>query len=184
MWKTTIYWALSMWWNSSTLATSCVAMTHWKRLWCQEGLGARGEGDDRGWDGWVASLTRWMWVWVNSGSWWGTGRPGMLQFLGSQRVGHDWATELNWTSMWWTSLVAQMVKNLPAMWETWVQSWVGKIPWRRQWLATPVFLPGEFLAQMSYSPWSCRVRHDWATNTLVKCVRLLYMAFHSLFLLS
>ena len=54
-----------------------------------------GEGDDRGWDGWMASLTRWTWVWVNSGSWWWTGRPGMLWFMGSQRVGHDWATELN-----------------------------------------------------------------------------------------
>ena len=72
-------------------------MTHWKRLWCWEGLGAGGEGDDRGWDGWVASLTRWTWVWVNSGSWWWTGRPGVLSFMGSQRVGHDWVTELNWT---------------------------------------------------------------------------------------
>ena len=58
------------------------------------GLGAGGKGDDRGWDGWMTSLTRWMWVWVNSGSWWWTGRPGMLQFIGSQRVGHDWETEL------------------------------------------------------------------------------------------
>ena len=66
---------------------------------CWEGLGAGGEGDDRGWDGWMASLTRWTWVWVNSGSWWWTGRPGMLQFMGSQRVGHDWATELNWTDI-------------------------------------------------------------------------------------
>ena len=72
-------------------------MTHWKRLWCWEGLGAGGEGDDRGWDGWMASQTQWTWVWVNSGSWWWTGRPGMLRFMGSQRVGHDWATELNWT---------------------------------------------------------------------------------------
>ena len=67
-----------------------------ERLWCWEGLGAGGEGDDRGWDGWMASLTRWIWVWVNSGSWWWTGRPGVLQFMASQRVGHDWATELNW----------------------------------------------------------------------------------------
>ena len=65
------------------------------RLWCWEGLGAGGKGDDRGWDGWMASLTRWTWVWVNSGSWWWTGRPGVLRFMGSQRVGHDWATELN-----------------------------------------------------------------------------------------
>ena len=48
----------------------------------------------------MASLTRWTWVWVNSGSWWWTGRPGVLRFMGSQRVGHDWATELNWTDVW------------------------------------------------------------------------------------
>ena len=84
-------------WNSSTVATSWEALTHWKRFWCWEGLGAGGEGDDRGWDGWMASLTRWMWTWVNSGSWWWTGRPGVLRFMGSQRVRHDWATELNRT---------------------------------------------------------------------------------------
>jgi len=86
-------------WNSSTLATSCEELTHWKRLWCWEGLGAGGEGDTRGGDGWMASLTRWMWVWVNSGSWWWTGRPGVLWFMGLQRVGHDWAAELNWTEL-------------------------------------------------------------------------------------
>ena len=57
-----------------------------------------GEGDDRGWDGWMASLTQWTWVWVNSGSWWWTERPGVLQSMGSQRVRHDWVTELNWCS--------------------------------------------------------------------------------------
>ena len=86
-------------WNSSTLATSCKELTHWKRLWCWEGLGAGGEGDDRGWDGWMASPTQWTWVWVNSRSWWWTGRPGVLRFMGLQRVGHDWATELNWTEL-------------------------------------------------------------------------------------
>ena len=80
-------------WNSSTLATSWEELTHWKRLWCWKGLGAGWKGDDRGWDGWMASLTRWTWVWVNSGSWWWTGRPDVLRFMGSQRVGHDWATE-------------------------------------------------------------------------------------------
>ena len=60
------------------------------------GIGAGGEGDDRGWDGWTASPTRCTWVWVNSGSWWWTGRPGVLRFMGLQRVGHSWATELNW----------------------------------------------------------------------------------------
>ena len=88
-------------WNSNTLATSCKELTHWKRLWCWEGLGA-GEEGDRGWDGWMASLTWWTWVWVNSGSWWWTGRPGVLRSMGSQRVGHDWATELNWTNVYLT----------------------------------------------------------------------------------
>ena len=77
-----------------TLATSCEEWTHWKRPSCWEELGAGGEGDDRRWDGWMASLTLWAWVWVNSGSWWWIERPGMLWFTGSQRVRHDWATEL------------------------------------------------------------------------------------------
>ena len=62
--------------------------------WYWEGLEAGGEGDDRGWDGWMASPTQWTWVWVNSGRWWWTGRPGVLRLMGSQRLEHDWATEL------------------------------------------------------------------------------------------
>ena len=88
---------LMLGWNSNTWATWCEELSHWKRPWCWEGLGAGGEGDNRGWDGWMASLTRCTWVCVNSGSWWWTGRPGVLQFMGSQRVVHDWVTELNWT---------------------------------------------------------------------------------------
>ena len=74
-------------------------LTHWNRPWCWEGLGAGGEGDDRGWDGWMASLTQWAWVWVGSGRWCWTGRTGVLQLIRFQRVGHDWATELNWTEI-------------------------------------------------------------------------------------
>ena len=70
---------------------------HLKRPWCWERLKAGGEGDDRGWDGWVASPTPWTWVWVSSLSWWWTERPGVLQSMGSQRVGHNWVTELNCT---------------------------------------------------------------------------------------
>ena len=93
-----VHWKDCCWgWNSNTLGTWCEELTHLKRPWYWEGLGAGGEGGDRGWDSWMASPTRWTWVWVNSGSWWWTGRPGMLQFMGSQRVGHDWVTELNWT---------------------------------------------------------------------------------------
>ena len=74
--------------------TWCEELTHLKRPWCWERLKVRGEGDDRGWDGWRVSLTQWTWVWVNSRSWWWTGRPGVLQSMGFQRVRHDWATEL------------------------------------------------------------------------------------------
>ena len=97
-------------WNSdSYVLMFCFFISYWNthsiwkllyRLWCWEGLGAGGEGDNRGWDGGMASLTRGIWVWVNSGSWWWTGRPGVLGFMGSQRVGHDWATELNWTHLY------------------------------------------------------------------------------------
>ena len=69
-------------------------LTHWKRPWCWERLKAGGEGDDRGWDGWMASPTWWTWVWATSRSWWWIGKPGMLQYMGLQRVRHDWATEL------------------------------------------------------------------------------------------
>ena len=97
-----IHWKDWCWsWNSSTLATACKELTHWKRPWCWEGLGAGGEGGDRGWEGWMASPTPWTWVWVNFRSLWWTGRPGVLRFMGSQRVGHDWATELtDWLTDW------------------------------------------------------------------------------------
>ena len=92
-----VHWKDWCWsWNSSPLATWCKVLTHLKRPWCWEGLGAGGEGDNREWNGWMASPTQWTWVWVDSGSWWWTGRPGVLRFMGSQRVRHDWATELNW----------------------------------------------------------------------------------------
>ena len=75
----------------------CEELTHWKSPWFWERLKAGGEGENRGWDGWMTSLTQWTWVWASSESWWWIGRPGMLQFMGSQRVTHDWATELNWS---------------------------------------------------------------------------------------
>ena len=71
-------------------------LTHFKRSWCWERLKAGGEGDDSRWDGWMASPTQWTWVWVNSRSWCWTGRPCLLQSVGSERDRHDWATELNW----------------------------------------------------------------------------------------
>ena len=113
-------------WTSNPLATWCEKLTHWKRPWCCERMKAGGEGGDRGWDGWMASPTRWTWVWASSGSWWWTGRPGVLQSTGSQRLGHDWVTELNcwgcfcfysrwsWGSDWWTDLSSCKWQSLEA----------------------------------------------------------------------
>ena len=159
-------------------AESLGELTHWKRPWCWEGLGAGGEGDDRGWDGWMASPTQWTWAWVNSGSWWWRGRPGVLWFMGSQRVGHAWATELNWRQsnveikVLFSSLrdsdsfILLKGPRLPC-------SLAGKesacnvgdlgsmITWRRQRTPSPVFWPGEF----PYLMGSQRVGHVWATFT-------------------
>ena len=96
-----IHWKDWCWsWSSNTLATWCEELTHWKRPWCWKWLKAGGEGDDRGWDGWMASPTQWTWVWVSSVSWWWTGRPAVLQSIELQRVRHDWATELNWKDIY------------------------------------------------------------------------------------
>ena len=84
-----------------TLATWCKEQIHWKRPWCWERLKAGGEGDDRGWDGWMASLTQCTWVWASSRSVWWTEKHGMLQSMGLQKAGHDWATELNWVTHHW-----------------------------------------------------------------------------------
>ena len=124
-----------------------------------ERLRAGGAGDDRGWDGWMASPTQWTWVWENSGSWWWTGRSGVLQFTGSQRDRQDWVTELNWGVTWYVlenlppgSCTAQtypikynhrqlsttillrgsLVKNLPAMQETQVPSLGWKNPLEKE----------------------------------------------------
>ena len=92
-----IQWKNWCWsWNSNTLATWFEELTHWKWPWCWERLRAAGEGDDRGWDGWMASPTWWTWIWASSRSWWWTGNTWMLVSIGLQRVGQDWATELNW----------------------------------------------------------------------------------------
>ena len=82
-------------WNCNTLVIWCKELTHWKRPWCWERWKAGGEGDDKGWDVWMTSLTQWTWVWVSSKRWWWTGKPGMLQSMGSQS-----RTQLsNWTEV-------------------------------------------------------------------------------------
>ena len=89
-----IHWKERCWsWSSNTLAIWYEELIHWKIPWCSERLKARGEGDNRRWDGWMTSLT---WVWASSGGWCWTGEPGVLQSMESQWVGHDWMTELKW----------------------------------------------------------------------------------------
>ena len=87
-------------WSSNTLAPWWKELTHWKRPQYWEKLKVGGEGDGREWNGWMASLTQWTWVWASSRSWWWMGKPGVLRFMGSQRIRHDWVTELNWTEEW------------------------------------------------------------------------------------
>ena len=94
-----VHWQDWFWsWNSNSLATWCEQLTHLKRSWSWERLRAGEEGDDRGWDGLMTSPTRWTWIWVISGDWWWAGGLGVLRFMGSQRVRHDWVNELNWTN--------------------------------------------------------------------------------------
>ena len=145
---------------------------------CWESLKAGGEGVDRGWDGWMASLTEWTWIWASSGSWWWTGKADVLRCMGLQRVKHNWVTELNWVlkqqtyfSQFWRRreseiMVRFLVKTFliyrwPSFprWHSGKEStsqsrrlrfspWIGQIPWRRKWQPTPVFLHGK----------SCRLR--------------------------
>ena len=89
-----IGWGWCWSWSSNTLSTCCKKLTPWKSPWYWERLKAGGEGDDRRWDGWMASPSQWIWIWASSGSWWWTGKSGVLQSIGLQRVGHDWTTEL------------------------------------------------------------------------------------------
>ena len=91
-----VHWKVWCWsWNCNTLATWCRELTHLKRPWCWERLRAGGEGHDRGWNGWMTSPTQWTWVWVNSRSWWRTGRSGVLRFMALQ----SWTGLSNWTEL-------------------------------------------------------------------------------------
>ena len=104
-----IHWKDWCWrWSSNTLATWCEELTHWKRPWCWERLKAGGEGDDRGWDGWMASPTWWTWGWESSRSWWWTRKPGVLQSMGSQTAGHN----SNWTEQLTYQCVTRFILSL------------------------------------------------------------------------
>ena len=122
-----IYWKDWCWsWSPNSLATWCEELTHWKRPWFWERLRAGGEDDGRGLDGWMASPIWGTWVWASSWSWWWTGKPGVLQSMGSQRVGHDWVTELKRINSLWRitylisfveSVVGPLLTFISGFWE-------------------------------------------------------------------
>ena len=115
-----IHWKDWCWsWNSTILATWWEELTHLKRPWCWERLKAGGEEEDRRWDGWMASLTQWAWVRVNSRNWLWTGKPGVLQSMASQRVAHDWVTELYWTLQKWAHQPAEVCQFLASSAKCW-----------------------------------------------------------------
>ena len=118
-------------WSSNTLATWCEEPALSERPWCWGRLRARGEGGDRGWDVWMTSSTQWIWVWANAGRWWRTGKPGVLQTMGSQRVGHDLVIEqqqhsrsglVGWQREGWGGLPSEISKGLREREGDW--SWV------------------------------------------------------------
>ena len=115
-----VHWKDWCWsWNSNILATSCKELTHLKRPWFWERLRAGGEEDDRGWDGWMASPTQWTWVWVDSGSWWWTGRPGVLWFMGSQEL--DTIEWLKWTEL---NRTEYLIQTWTALLDTWALQFI------------------------------------------------------------
>ena len=103
-----IHWKDWCWsWNSNTLATWWEELTHYKRPWSWERLKAGGEWDDRRWDGWMASPTQWIWVWVSSGNWWWTGKPSVLQSMESQS--RKWLSD--WTDWLTLNLYSLILPN-------------------------------------------------------------------------
>ena len=106
-------------------------LTHWKRPWCWERLKVGGEEDNTGWEDFMASPTRWTWVWASSRSWWWTGKLGVLQSMQSQRVWHNWATEMNWTGCLVDEESTFKAGDCLQSSRPWLNHWVGKVPWRR-----------------------------------------------------
>ena len=105
-----IHWKDWCWiWNFNTWATWCEELTHWKRPWCWERLKAGGEGGNRWWDGWKASLTEWTWVWVNFGRQWRTGKPVFCSLWDHKDL--DMTEQLNWTELNW-GRASKVIKNI------------------------------------------------------------------------
>ena len=150
-------WIFTGRWSSSIFLVWCRETTHWKSRWCWERLRAEGKEGNRGWDGWTASPMQWTWTWANSRRWWGTGKSGVLQSTGSQRVRHDQATEqqqtlhMSYPDGTSSKESSGQYRRHRRHWSVW--SWSRKIPWRRKWQPTSVCLPGKFQGQRSLVGW-------------------------------
>ena len=175
------------------LATWWEELTHWKKPWCWERLKAGGERDNREWDGWMASLTWWTWIWANSGREWRTEKPGVLQSMGLQI--QTWLS--NWAksvvilldTYWEIELLGHMVVVLQSMGSLGVRhDWATSLSlftfmhWRRTWQPTPVFLPGESQGRGSLVGcclWGLhRVGHDWSDLAAAAAAWLLLLLFN------
>ena len=171
-----IHWKDWCWsWSSNTLATWCEELTHWKRPWCWERLKGGGEGDDRGWDGWMASPTRWTWIWENSMGWWWTGKTGVLQSMGSQRVRHDWTTELmDIIKEWNNALCSNMDADIIILSEV---SQERQIPYDHSHVESKIWHKWTYLWDIenrqgiAKGEWGCR-REEWEVG--VSRCKLLY----------
>ena len=173
-------------WKYNTLATSCKVLTYWKRLWCLEGLEA--EGKDRGWDCWMTPPTQWTWVSVNSGSWCWTGRPSMLWFLGSQRVGHDLVAHVNQSDWSGSNSKESSFSKCRRCKRHRFHPWDRKIPWKRVWRPTPVFMSEETHVQSSSQAAIQNVKKSqtwlkWIRTAhmvvLLQFLKILHTVFHS-----
>ena len=168
--------------------------TYWKRPWCWERLKAGGEGDDRGWDCWMASPTQWTWVCVNSRSWWWTGKPGVLRFMGSQRVWHDWSNELDWLNITLPRVARTQVKcirnscclvtkSCPTLCNHMDYRPLGSCPWdfpgKNTGVGCQFLLQEIFLTQASnaHPMHSRRVLYHWATREVALTVECAYKGF-------
>ena len=137
----TLHWKNWCWsWSSNTLATWCKKPAHWERPWCWERLRAGGEGDNRGWDGWMASPTQWAWVWASSRSWWWTGRPGMLQSMGSQSWTQlsDWTVRMEILPSFFTIISLHLEQYLSSVW-LFVAQWAVADPMDTRLPCLPLF---------------------------------------------
>ena len=156
-------------------------LAHWKRPWCWEWLKTKGEGDNRELDGWMASLTWRTRVWVNSRSWWWTGRPGMLQSMGSQRVRHNRATELNWIKKFKTAVSERNQGKVKTNLQIFLKFGHSSLHFK---LVASFWLTDGQTSRNAWSTWYEHLASSSLDSCLPVCLYLIFTHFCSLFILT